>query len=159
MMLKCCTAAFAAAFVFLAGCTSGDVILDRPGAGYVEDVRAHVAAVDWSGVQTVEVSLAEFAFAPETLAFERGRPYRLVLENGGRRTHTFVSEGFFKAIAVQKLASADGEIANPYIESIELARGAVKEITFVPVRPGSYDLRCTVFLHERFGMHGRITIE
>ncbi len=154
-----CTAALAAASIFLAGCTSGDVMLHQPGAGYVEDVRAQVAAVDWSDVQTIEVSLAEFVFAPDTLALESGRPYRLVLENGGRRTHTFVSEGFFKAIAAQKLTFADGEIANPYIESIELAPGAVKELTFVPIRSGSFDLRCTVFLHERFGMHGRITIE
>jgi uncharacterized cupredoxin-like copper-binding protein len=102
--------------------------------------------------------LTEYHFAPSALTFEAGRPYRLVLRNAGSSTHTFTSQGFFQAIAVQKLASASGEQDQPYIENIEVPAGGSKELTFLPVRPGSYPLACSVFLHDSFGMTGEVTI-
>ncbi len=158
MKAKCRATMFAGLLGALAGCTTGDVVLEAPGAGYVEDAAALVAGLDWSRAQAVTVELEKFEFKPANLDFQAGRPYRLVLRNTGERTHSFVSEEFFKAIAAQKLVSASGEVANPYLKVIAVSEGETKELYFVPVRQGTYDLECSVFLHDIFGMEGQITI-
>jgi uncharacterized cupredoxin-like copper-binding protein len=143
----------------LVGCTSGDVILDEPQAAYVQDVPTVLAGVNWSEAQSVTAQLSEYQFEPSDLVFEEGTPYRLVLSNIGKRSHTFVSEGFFQAIAVQKLISPDGEIATPYLKTIEVPSQTEKELHFVAVRKGTYSLECSVLLHETFGMEGQISIQ
>jgi uncharacterized cupredoxin-like copper-binding protein len=147
-----------ALIVALAACATGDVVLDRPAAGYVEDARARVAEADWSRAETVTLSLSAFQFDPSSLAFTAGRPYRLVLRNIGDGRHTFVSDGFFESIAVRHLISSDGVMSNPVLKAIEVPPKAEKTLEFVPVTPGAYPLACSVFLHETFGMEGRIAI-
>ncbi|MDH3596406.1 MAG: hypothetical protein OEU09_19245 [Rhodospirillales bacterium] len=144
----------------LAGCATGtgDVVRDQPGPDYVQNAAALVAAADWSKTRDVTVVVSEYKFAPADPIFQVRRAYRLILRNAGKNTHTFVSEGFFKAIAVQKLVSATGTIANPTLESIELPPGAEKQLYFVPVKRGTFALECSVFLHDTYGMEGRITI-
>lgn len=144
----------------LAGCATGkgDVMGDKPGPGYVQDVAERVAAANWSKARDVTIVLSEYKFAPADPIFQADRPYRLILRNSGERTHTFVSEGFFKAIAAQKLVSPTGSVATPVLESIELAPGEEKQLYFVPVKRGTYPLECSVFLHDTFGMEGEITI-
>ncbi len=143
----------------LVGCTTGDVILDEPQAGYVQDVPTVLAGVNWSEAQSVTVQLSEYQFKPSELVFEEGAPYRLVLRNLGTGSHTFVSEGFFQAIAARKLISRDGEIATPYLKTIEIPSQTEKELHFVAVRKGTYPLECSVLLHDSFGMEGQISIQ
>ena len=143
----------------LAGCSSGDVVLSEPSAGYLQDVAVRVAAADWSQTENVTLELSEFQFEPAALVFREGVPTRLTLRNVGNRTHTFVSEGFFKAIAAQKLVSADGEVDNPYFETIEMPSVEEKQLYFLPVAKGTYPLECSILLHDIFGMEGQITIE
>ena len=130
-----------------------------PSAGYLQDAAVRVAAADWSQTENLTLELSEFQFEPAALVFREGVPTRLTLRNVGDRTHTFVSEGFFKAIAAQKLVSADGEVANPYPETIEVPAGETKQLHFVPVTKGSHPLECSILLHDVFGMEGQITIE
>ncbi len=146
-------------FVGLAGCSSGDVVLSEPPAGYLQNAGARVAAADWSETENVTLELSEFRFEPAALDFREGVPTRLTLRNVGDRTHTFVSEGFFKAIAAQKLVSAHGEVGNPYLETIEVRPGEEKQLYFVPVTKGSYPLECTILLHDVLGMEGQITVQ
>ena len=47
------------------------------------------------GAERVDVMLAEFDFAPNHLLFERGRPYRLHMENRGSGGHNFAAPAFF----------------------------------------------------------------
>ena len=143
----------------LAGCAGGDVLLSEPPPDYLQDAGARVAAADWSETEKVMLELLEFRFEPAALVFRAGVPTRVTLENLGDRTHTFRSVGFFKAIATQKLVSADGEIATPYPETIEVPAGETKQLYFVPVTKGSYPLECSIPLHAVFGMEGQITIE
>ncbi len=144
----------------MAACTTGDVLTEMPTPGYVEDVAARVEAVDWTQSEIVMVDLSEFKFEPTTLRFQEGVDYRLLLRNTGDRRHTFVSAGFFKAIATEKLISAEGMTRRPYLQTIEVRPGIwEKELRFVAVRQGTYDLECTVLLHALFGMEGKIVIE
>jgi len=144
----------------LAGCATGkgDKVSDKPGPGYIQDAAARVAAADWSKARDVTIVLSEYKFAPADPIFQADRPYRLILRNSGERTHTFVSEGFFKAIAAQKLVSPSGTVTTPALETIELAPGEEKQLYFIPVTRGAYSLECSVFLHDTFGMEGEITI-
>lgn len=134
------------------------MVQEKPPPGYVTDVAQRTAGVDWSGAEAVAVTVSEFRFAPAQLVFRQGAPYRLSIRNTGQRSHTFVSEGFFKAIAAGRLVSGGTVTTQPYVMSIEVPAGAVKDLYFVAVRKGSFHLKCTVFLHESFGMEGTIAI-
>jgi hypothetical protein len=83
----------------------------------------------------------------------------LVLRNAGKGSHTFVSEGFFQAIATQKLISTVGEVAAPYLKTVEVPSQTQKDLHFVAVRRGTYPLECSVVLHDTFGMESQITIQ
>ncbi len=142
----------------LAGCAARDAIFETPPAGYVADAAARTAGVDWSRAETVAVTLSEYAFAPAEIAFEAGKPYRLRIENAGATTHTFVSEGFFQAIAAARLTNGDAAVSTPYVKTIAVAPGTVRELDFVAVRSGVFRLECTVPGHALFGMTGAIAV-
>ena len=144
---------------FLPGCTVRDVVSGQPLPGYVEDAAVRVAAVDWSRAETVRIRLDEFAFQPSALSFRAGTPYRLLIENVGALTHSFVSEGFFKAVAVEKLSGGGVEELAPFVKTIAVPPHAAKELAFIAVKPGAYRLECTVPGHSLlFGMTGEITV-
>ncbi len=142
----------------MSACAPGEVLLTEPPQGYVEDAKARVAAAEWSKAETVTVALSEFRFTPQELEFRKGAAYRLRIENRGDRTHTFDAEGFFGAIAVQKVRSGGSETALPYVKRLVVARGEATDLSFVAVTPGTYDLECSVPFHDTFGMTGRIVI-
>ncbi|MDQ2102659.1 cupredoxin domain-containing protein [Azospirillum isscasi] len=144
--------------LILAGCGTGTDLAQRPPPGYVGDVAARVAAVDWAQARPVTVELAEFAFQPEHLAFEQGVPYRLTLENRGNVAHTFTSEGFFKAIAVRRVTTPQGPVDTPALVNLEIPAGQTDVVEFVPVQAGTYALACHEPLHSSFGMTGTIAV-
>ena len=146
------------AVALLGGCAVRDVVFEEPPSGYVADAAARVAAIDWSGVENVQVGLSEYAFQPAENTFRVGVPYRLEITNVGNAAHSFVSEGFFKAIAAERLTGGGAEVSTPFIQTIAVPAGAVRALTFVAVTPGSYRLECTVPGHAPFGMVGEITI-
>ena len=157
-MRKAARPALLALLIAVTGCAGKDDVFDTSGAGYVRDAAAYVASADWSRAETTMVELSEFDFAPAMLTFREGTPYRLRIENSGGRTHYFVSAGFFRAIAVHKMATPAGEIEASYLESIVVTPGTTKELFFIPVEKGEYALKCTAPLHTLFGMVGTIRI-
>ena len=46
----------------------------------------------------------------------------------------------------------------PLLKAIALAPGETKEILFVPIRKGTYELQCTAPFHKALGMSGTIDI-
>ena len=143
----------------IAGCATAPVDdFATSASGYVEDQAAYITQANWGNAGTVEVVLDEFAFAPDSLRFTAGQPYRLRLTNAGDVTHFFVSEGFFRSIAVRSLSDARDSGGPILLESIAMPAGSTRELTFIPVVAGSYALECTVPFHAMFGMEGEITI-
>lgn len=141
-----------------AACAPRTDVAQRPPPGYVEDVGARVAAVDWQKATPVTVRLDEYAFQPDRLSFDRGTPYRLTLQNAGKRAHTFTSEGFFKAIAVRSVTTPQSVIQTPALVNLEIPAGQTDVVEFVPVQAGTFDLECSEPLHSTFGMTGSITV-
>lgn len=146
------------ALLALAACAPGRDRYGDPREGYLLDPWQWEVLADWSAVKTIGVVLTEFKFLPDGLVFEQGVPYRLRLENMGDYTHFFAAEEFFKSIAVRSLVSSEETVSHPLLEEIAVPSGAVRELTFVPVRVGVYELDCTVLGHAFFGMTGTIEI-
>ena len=117
-----------------------------------------LAAADWSKMDTVAVTLSEYAFSPSTLVFKEGVPTKLVLRNSGKEAHYFVSEQFFRNVATRKLQSSDGEFKAPYFTAIEVYAGKTAEWFLIPMKKGTFDLLCTVKGHAERGMKGTIEV-
>jgi hypothetical protein len=111
------------------------VITGCAGMDYVRDAPERINQTDWSTMQMVTVSLTEHSFSPPRLVFKRNTPYKLEIKNTGKEKHYFVSEGFFKAVALRKVQSADGEVKAPYLTAIEVYPERFMELYFVPISP------------------------
>ncbi|MEG4396197.1 plastocyanin/azurin family copper-binding protein [Microcoleus sp. BROC3] len=112
-------------------------------------------------VTEITVSLGneagELKFFPNLLEFESGKRYKLVLTNPSSQKHYFTAKNFADASWTQKVEAGNVEIKGS-IHELELKPGAMAEWVFVPMKSGSYNLRCTVAGHTEAGMIGKITI-
>jgi uncharacterized cupredoxin-like copper-binding protein len=80
-----------------------------------------------------------------------------VLTNPSPQKHYFTSKDFADAIWTQKVEAGNVEIKG-VIHELELKPGAKAEWVFVPLKSGTYNLRCTIPGHTEAGMTGKITI-
>jgi len=122
------------------------------------DPAKALAGADWSKMETVTVTMTEYAFTPGHIVLKEGVPTRLVLKNAGKEAHYFVAEQFFKGIATRKVQDSDGEVKAPYFSAVEVYPGKMIEWFLVPVQKGVYDLLCTVKGHAGHGMTGKIEV-
>ncbi len=112
------------------------------------------ATPDWAGADTVEVKLTDFAFTPATLNLHHGKPYRLHLVNAGSGGHNFSARSLFENSTIDPADQAS--LKNG---AVEVAKGGTRDVRFIPVKPGSYKIKCTHFLHSGFGMKGRALVD
>jgi uncharacterized cupredoxin-like copper-binding protein len=122
------------------------------------DPAKALVGADWSKMETVTVTMTEYAFFPSTVVLKAGAPTRLVLKNAGKEAHYFVAEQFFKSIATRKIQGSDGEIKAPSFTAVEVYPGKTLEWFLVPAAMGGFDLLCTVKGHAEHGMRGRIEV-
>ena len=139
---------------------------------------AALAAGDLSRQTPIEVTVdlgkpGQHAFLPNSLKFETGKLYKLILRNPSDDPHYFTSHGFSQMIytrKVQVVQARDGKAANVAefkgaIREIEVYPGHSAEWWFVPVATGRVaDLRCGIVgkdgkSHADLGMVGEIVIE
>lgn len=139
---------------FLAAVTAGGVA----GAEPAKEYGKALAAADWSKMETVTVTLSEYAFSPSHLVFKAGVPTKLVIKNAGKEHHYFVSEQFFRNVATRKVQSSDGEFKAPFFTAVEVYAGKTAEWFLIPMKKGTYDLLCTVKGHAEHGMKGTIEV-
>jgi len=144
--------------LLLAACAGADQVGRLQPSGYLPDAQALVDQADWSVPETVSVEMTDYAFTPDDLVFHRGRPALLVLRNTTERDHTFVSTGFFKAIAVRQVASGAAVEPGPYVEKIVVPAGATKEMLFVPGGFGAWNFECDRTGHAMLGMKGVVAV-
>ncbi len=149
------TLGFGLLLPLLAGCASSHHA-DHPGPSF--NAASIVGAADWSRAAAQTIALSDYAFTPDNPVFTHDQPYRLHLENKATHTHTFGSHTFFQAIAIQSVQVNGSDIPTQGLTNIELPAGQVADISFVAVKPGTYDLYCDIFLHETMGMDGKIVI-
>ena len=102
---------------------------------------------------TVDVVLADFSFTPSALNFQHGGHYLLRLSNQGSGGHNFTAPDFFAAVEIDSNGPRDMKKGK-----IEVPKGQTVEIGFTAVKPGTYGIKCSHFLHSGFGMKGTAVI-
>ena len=122
------------------------------------DLAEVLAGADWSKMETITVTLTEYAFSPSPVVLKEGIPTKLVLKNAGKEAHYFVAEKFFTAIATRKIQGSDGEVKAPYFTAVEVYPGKTLEWFLVPTQKGTFDLLCTIKGHAEHGMKGMIEV-
>ena len=109
----------------------------------------------------VKVSLGnsanELKFFPSTLAFEAGQRYKLILDNPSPQKHYFTAKDFADASWTQKVEAGKVEVKGA-VHEVELKPGGEAEWVFVPMKPGTYELHCSIPGHAEAGMTGEIVI-
>jgi uncharacterized cupredoxin-like copper-binding protein len=109
----------------------------------------------------VKVSLGDRAgalkFIPNHFDFVAGQKYKLVLEDPSPTKHYFTSKDFADAIWTQKVQAGKVEIKGA-IHELELKPTGQAEWVFVPMKPGTYELHCSIPGHAEAGMTGEIVI-
>ena len=113
--------------------------------------------------QTTEIQVSlgnsqgELKFFPDKLEFEAGRQYKLLLNNPSPTKHYFTSKDFADASWTKKVEAGKVEVKGA-IHELELKPGATAEWVLTPMKPGKYELHCSISGHTEAGMIGEITI-
>ncbi|WP_445636800.1 Copper-binding protein [Nostoc sp. DSM 114161] len=109
----------------------------------------------------IKVSLGnaanELKFEPNHLELLAGKRYNLRLTNPSQLKHYFTAKDFADGIWTQKVEAGKVEIKGA-IHEVELKPGAEAEWVFVPLKSGTYGLRCPIAGHTEAGMIGDIVI-
>jgi uncharacterized cupredoxin-like copper-binding protein len=110
----------------------------------------------------IKVSLGnaanELKFEPNHLEFKAGKRYQLRLTNPSQMKHYFTAKDFADGIWTQKVQAGKVEIKGA-IHELELKPGGEAEWVFVPLKSGTYSLRCPIPGHTEAGMTGEIAIK
>ena len=112
--------------------------------------------------KTLNISLGnsagELKFFPDNLQFQAGQQYKLVLDNPSPEKHYFTAKDFADASWSRKVEAGKVEVKGA-IHELELKPGAMAEWVLTPMKPGKYELHCSIKGHAEAGMIGEISIE
>ena len=104
--------------------------------------------------QRTMIDLSSFKIQPATIVLRHGQPYVLHIVNKARGGHDFVAREFFAAAT---LSSADRALVSD--GRVELAGGQAFDIHLVAPAAGTYQARCSHFMHSALGMKGTISVQ
>jgi uncharacterized cupredoxin-like copper-binding protein len=114
-----------------------------------------------STVNEIKVSLGnnagELKFFPSRIQLETGKSYSLLLDNPSPIKHYFTSKDFADASWTKKVQVGEVEIKGA-IHELELKPGAAVDWVLTPMKPGAYELHCSIPGHAAAGMVGEIVI-
>ncbi len=115
-----------------------------------------------SELTEVKVSLGnsaeELQFFPNNLEFETGKPYKILLDNPSSMKHYFTAKDFADASWTRKVQAGKVEVKGA-IHELELKPEAVAEWVLTPMKPGKYELYCSIKGHKEAGMVGEIVVK
>ena len=80
------------------------------------------------------------ALASKPYKLEAGKYYKIVLKSDGSREAPIVGAAFFRNIWVNQISINDIEIRPLGVDSFEFDDEGEIELTFVPIKPGTYTL-------------------
>ncbi len=139
---------------------------------------AGAQAASYGALEPISVSVqfgtktGDMVITPNTLVFERGKLYRLVIENPSDITHYFTPLRFEEIVKTRSVQVTGGEVqgskryggrfaqrAAPYrLTEIEIRPGGSAEWLFEPLQAGTFDFQCGVPAHANAGMVGNIVV-
>ncbi|NEQ48797.1 MAG: multicopper oxidase domain-containing protein [Leptolyngbya sp. SIO3F4] len=125
------------------------------------DVAIAAVAPSQQAIETLHIHLGNEAgslvFEPSTLTFKAGRRYKLFLKNPSPVKHYFTAKDFSDVLWTQKVEAGQVEVKGA-IHELELKPGAEAEWVFIPQKPGTYKLYCSIAGHAEAGMVGQLTV-
>ncbi len=139
------------------------VLLVCSGAIAVTPVTAESISGDLLRQPSVEVTVSlgnsanELKFEPNHLEFQAGKRYKLHLINPSSQKHYFTAKDFADGVWTQKVEAGKVEVKGA-VHELELKPGAEADWVFVPLKSGTYSLRCPIPGHTEAGMIGEIAI-
>lgn len=120
------------------------------------------SALASSVINEVKVSLGnqqgELRFFPDNFEFVSGQKYKIVLDNPSVVKHYFTARSFAATSWTQKVDAGNVEIKGAIYE-LELKPNAKAQWVLIPMKPGVYELRCSIPGHTEAGMTGKITVK
>lgn len=112
-------------------------------------------------IETLQIHLGsasgELVFEPDNLTFTAGKRYKLLLDNPSPTKHYFTAKDFADVIWTQKVEAGKVEVKGA-VHELELKPDANAEWVFVPQKPGTYELHCSIAGHAEAGMIGKLTV-
>jgi uncharacterized cupredoxin-like copper-binding protein len=99
----------------------------------------------------------ELKFFPDRVQLVAGKKYKLLLSNSSPQKHYFTAREFASSSWTQKVDAGNVEIKGA-IQELELRPSTNAVWLLVPMKPGSYKLRCPIPGHTAAGMTGTITV-
>ena len=82
-----------------------------------------------------------FGLSQKEYRLETGKAYRLKIVSTGRHEYAMVAPEFFDFIWLRKIEAGGMEIKANAIYELEFENEAEAEIFFVPIRPGTYEMK------------------
>jgi uncharacterized cupredoxin-like copper-binding protein len=111
-------------------------------------------ATDWSKAKRIDIAMANFNFTPSRIVLHHGDAYILHFTNAAKGGHNFMAKSFFSAAKV-----APGDAARTIKGVVELDGGQSTDIRLIAPAAAIYEVHCSHFLHQSFGMKGEIAVE
>lgn len=104
---------------------------------------------------TINVTLTDFQFSPNTFTIPAGQEITLNVTNNGAVIHNFVIMKFGQSAGA---SFGDEDLPNVFWQ-IEVRPGASAKVTFTaPTEPGDYEVVCRTPGHLEAGMKARLTV-
>jgi uncharacterized cupredoxin-like copper-binding protein len=104
----------------------------------------------------VEVDMVDFAFRPNVIRLEAGRPARVVLRNRGQLAHQLQTD-YLRKVAVRLVdATLDAETTG--VDVVRLEPGGSARLEFFPRQKGRFAFACTIEGHREAGMQGVLEV-
>lgn len=99
----------------------------------------------------------ELKFFPSQLEFQTGKQYKIILDNPSPVKHYFTAKDFADVSWTKKVQAGKVEVKGA-IHELELKPGATAEWVLTPMKPGEYELHCSIKGHAAAGMIGKIVV-
>jgi uncharacterized cupredoxin-like copper-binding protein len=122
-----------------------------------------VLASDLTATAPIEVKISlgnignQLKFFPDRVQLVAGKKYKLLLSNPSPQKHYFTAREFASSSWTQKVDAGNVEIKGA-IQELELRPNTNAALVLVPMKPGNYQLRCTIPGHTAAGMIGTIIV-
>lgn len=106
--------------------------------------------------QTVEITIENFMFAPDTVTLKAGVPAILKIKNDDPALHEFIANEFFNGMDVTVSGGGSAERGPDGLARILIEKNLIATVQFTPANPGTYVFRCDLPGH---GMKGEFVVQ
>lgn len=105
---------------------------------------------------TINVTMTDFAFSPNTFTVPAGQPITINATNNGASRHTFVIMKLGKDVGQSFIAANQADI---YWQTFVDAGGNKSDTFTAPSTPGEYQIICDIPGHYEAGMSASLIVK